>query len=50
MLAGGATDVFQFYTKPSIQRIYGGSFNHVFGNFLGLMKDLVMRGEACLLL
>ena len=39
------TDVFQFYTKPAVQRIYGGSFNHVFGNFLGLMKDLVMRGE-----
>ena len=29
-----------------MQRIYGGSFNHVFGNFFGLMKDLVMRGEA----
>jgi len=45
-LGPGGTDVFQFYTKPAVQRIYGGSFNHVFGNFLGLMRDLVMRGEV----
>ena len=44
-LQGGATDVFQFYTKPQVQRIYGFTFNHVFGNFLNLMRDLVMRGE-----
>jgi len=44
-LQGGASDVFQFYTKPAIQRIYGASFNHVFDNIFGLMRDLVMRGE-----
>lgn len=44
-LSGGATDVFQFVTDPAVQRIYGGSFNHVFDKFLGLWEDLVMRGE-----
>jgi hypothetical protein len=39
-------DVFQFRTNPEIQRIYGGSFNHVIGNVFGLMHDLVMRGEV----
>jgi len=45
-LGPGGTDVFQFYTKPATQRIYGGSFNHVFDNILGLMNDLVMRAEV----
>ena len=39
-------DVFQFKTNPRIERIYGGSFNHVFDNFLGILPNLVMRGEA----
>lgn len=39
-------DVFQFRTNPRIERIYGGSFNHVFDNFLGIFQNLVMRGEA----
>ncbi|MFH0814068.1 MAG: DUF1302 family protein [Pseudomonadota bacterium] len=39
-------DVFQFVTNPAMQRIYGFSFNHVFGNFLGIMRDLVTRGEV----
>jgi len=42
----GNLDVFQFRTNPEIQRIYGGSFNHVFDNFLWVLKDLVMRGEV----
>jgi len=44
-LQGGGNDVFQFVTNPRIQRIYGGSFNHVFNKFLGIWQDLVMRGE-----
>lgn len=39
-------DVFQFQTNPAIERIYGGSFNHVFDNFLCILPNLVMRGEA----
>jgi hypothetical protein len=42
----GISDIFQFRTSPEIQRIYGGSFNHVFDNFLWVLKDLVMRGEC----
>jgi hypothetical protein len=42
----GDLDVFQFRTNPRIERIYGGSFNHVFDNFLGILPNLVMRGEA----
>jgi hypothetical protein len=47
LLPGGvANNVFQFETRPAVQQIYGFTFNHVIGNFFGVMRDLVARGEV----